>query len=68
MILPDINVLVPAHNTGTCRHERSGTGSWASWPVPAGSPVSLVLGAGRTVVTSPHVFDSQSSPHSLSST
>ena len=64
MILPDVNVLVYAHKTGTSRHEQYR--DWLLGELAGPAPVALselVLSAVVRVVTHPRVFDSPSSPH-----
>ena len=63
MILPDVNVLVYAHKTGTAQHEQYRDWLLAELDGPAPVAVSeLVLSAVVRVVTHPRVFDRPSTP------
>ena len=63
MILPDVNVLVYAHKTGTAQHEQYRDWLLAELDGPVPVAVSeLVLSAVVRVVTHPRVFDRPSSP------
>ena len=63
MILPDVNVLVYAHKTGTAQHEQYRDWLLAELDGPAPVAVSeLVLSGVVRVVTHPRVFDRPSTP------
>lgn len=63
MILPDVNVLVYAHKSGTAQHEQYR--DWLLGALAGTTPVALsdlVLSGVVRVVTHPRVFDAPSSP------